>query len=226
MPVAEHNTTAANLNKLSPGDHTCGLYRTEEDIRSLMFHFVQQGVERGEKICYILNAHSAAELMDVLTQGGLNPQALIDKGQLVLLTSKEAYMREREFHPDRMVALLAEETDKAIAEGYSALRATGEMTWALAGEPGSERLIEYEAKLNDFFVNSRCLGVCQYDMRRFDAELLLEVLHTHPRVMLDMQPYDNTNAYYVPGQLNEARESKMLHQWLKNLKHHPLTPKA
>jgi hypothetical protein len=50
-----------------------------------------------------------------------------------------------------MIALLESETEQALADGYAALRVTGEMGWALRGLPGSERLIEYEAKLNRFF---------------------------------------------------------------------------
>jgi len=51
-----------------------------------------------------------------------------------------------------MISLLITETEKAVAQGYPALRMTGEMTWVLRGLPGSERLLEYEAKLNrDFY---------------------------------------------------------------------------
>jgi len=46
-----------------------------------------------------------------------------------------------------MIALLRSQTERALAEGYAALRVTGEMSWASRDLPGSERLIDYEAKL-------------------------------------------------------------------------------
>jgi hypothetical protein len=91
-----------------------------------------------------------------------------------------------------MIGLLREETDRALAEGYSALRVTGEMTWALAGEPGSECLVEYESMLNEFFPNSSCYAICQYDRRRFDADMLLDILQTHPKVLYGREGFDNS----------------------------------
>ena len=118
-----------------------------------------------------------------------------------------------------MIQLLGEETDKALAEGYTALRATGEMTWALAGEPGSERLVEYESRLNHFFPDNKCYAVCQYDRRRFDSEMLLDILHTHPKVLFGKEGFDNSRMYYVPPELflERDRQSATLDTWLKNL---------
>jgi DNA-binding response OmpR family regulator/signal transduction histidine kinase len=70
------------------------------------------------------------------------------------------------------------------------------MTWALRGLPGSERLIEYEAKLNEFFPSSSCLAICQYDRQAFGADLLLNVLRTHPIAVVGTEVYDNF--YYMP----------------------------
>jgi PAS domain S-box-containing protein len=115
------------------------------------------------------------------------------------------------------MALWRTEMDRALAEGYPALRATGDMTWALRGLPGSERLIEYEAMLNNFFPGSKCLALCQYDLRRFDQGILLDVLATHPIALVGTELYDNF--YYLPPQdfLGGDRPAATLRQWLDNL---------
>jgi hypothetical protein len=130
---------------------------------------------------------TAAQLQALLADAGIDVESLLAKGQLVILTAKEAYLKDAQFDPDKMITLLREETEKALAEGYPALGVTGEMTWALAGEPGSERLVEYESLLNHYFPKSECYAVCQYDRRRFDAEMLLDILHTHPKVMFGQE---------------------------------------
>lgn len=118
-----------------------------------------------------------------------------------------------------MIDVVAAATDAALAEGYSALRATGEMTWALAGEPGSERLIEYESMLNRFFPDKRCYAICQYDRRRFDAEMLLDVVQAHPNVLHGRECYDNSRMYYIPPDqfLGTDRQDAVLDRWLHNL---------
>ena len=125
------------IHAMKPGDHYCGIYRTDEDQRAIIIDFVRDGVARGEKMIYIVNVQSAEQLRATLAAAGIAAEALVDKGQLVILTAKEAYLKHGNFDPDKMIELLREETDAALAAGYTALRVTGEMTWALSGEPGS-----------------------------------------------------------------------------------------
>jgi hypothetical protein len=213
-------SAAVDIQGMKVGDHCCGFYRTEAEHRELAVEFIRQGVARGEKIFYIITVRTAAALKAMLAEGGLDVTALVASGQLVILTAKEAYLKEGDFDPQRMVALLEAETDRAIADGYQALRVTGEMSWALAGEPGSERLVEYEARLNEFLPGSRCYAICQYDLRRFDPDMLLDVLHTHPLVLDGTRTYDNSRRYFVPAErfLGADRPAGMLEQWLENLR--------
>lgn len=217
--------TLPSIARMKPGDHYCGIYRSDEDHRALIVDYVREGIARNEKMFYLVNLQTAEQLRGTLRAAGIDVDALIDKGQLVIMTAKDAYLRDGQFDPDRMIDLLSEETDKAIAEGYAALRATGEMTWALAGEPGSERLVEYEARVNELFARKPCYGLCQYDRRRFDSEMLLDILHTHPKVLFGLDGFDNREMYFVDPELflERDRQSATLDTWLKNLSRRPMT---
>jgi len=214
------------IGHMRPGDHYCGIYRTDDDHRAIIVDFVRDGMARNEKMFYLVNIQTAAQLRATLAGAGLPVDQLIERGQLVILSAREAYLKDGQFDPDKMIGLLGEETEKALAEGYSALRATGEMTWALAGEPGSERLVEYEARLNHFFPHSKCYAVCQYDRRRFDADMLLDILSTHPKVLFGREGYDNSQMYFVPPDafMEHDRQSATLDTWLKNLSRAGSTP--
>jgi len=179
--------------------------------------FLRQGLERGEKVLYIIDAHAAETVVRYLEEEGVNTGVYLASGQLSILTYDETYTREGTFDPERMIALLRDETERALSEGYSALRATGEMTWALRGLPGSQHLIRYEALLNEFFRDSECLAICQYDRRRFSPETLLDVLRTHPIAMVGTEIYDNF--YYLPPTKLLSRDlpAVELHRCLKSL---------
>jgi len=171
--------TLRMIRDLKPADHLCCLYETEEEHRALLAPYLRQGLEMDEKVLYIVDAHTAETVLKYLRDDGVKVEPYLTDGQLSILTASDAYMRDRVFNPDRMIDLLRSETERALAQGYSALRVTGEMTWALRGLPGSERLIEYEAKLNRFLPGSKCLALCQYDRQRFQPDVLLDVLATH-----------------------------------------------
>lgn len=208
-----------SIARMHPGDHYCGIYRTDEDHRALIVDYVREGVQRHEKMIYLVNIQSAEQLCATLVAAGIDAESLVSRGQLVIMTAKEAYLKDGEFDPDKMIALLDEETTLALEQGYAALRVTGEMTWALGGEPGTERLVEYEARLNQFFPGRKCYAMCQYDRRRFDSQMLVDIVSSHPRVLHGTEGFDNAQMYYVPPDefLGGDRESAVLDRWLKNL---------
>ncbi len=202
---------------LQPGDHLCCIYETEQEHRAVLVPFLRQGLTEGQKVIYIVDEHTAGTILDYLRDDGLAVEPYLSSGQLRLLTQEETYMRAGVFDPAGMIALLHAETETALAEGYPALRITGEMTWVLRGQPGSELLIEYEARLNEFFPGSRCLAICQYNRRRFSPELLLDVLRTHPLAVIGTVVHENV--YYVPPAefLSGNPPAAMLQRWLATL---------
>lgn len=153
-------------------------------------------MERGEKCVYIADDNTSAQVLDAMVRGGIDADGAIGSGSLAILTKRDAYLKHGYFDPDRMIRFLKEAVDSAKAQGDSALRVTGEMTWMLGGDPGVERLMEYEAKLNYFFPENDALAICQYNLKRFMPEIVLDVIRTHPLVIY--RGLVCKNFYYVP----------------------------
>jgi len=206
-----------SIGDLTAGDHICCIYATDEEHRQVVTSFLRHGLERHEKALYIVDARSVETISGYLRSESLDVEQLIANRQLLFLSKEESYLKDGRFDPDRVLALLTEETSAAEREGFSALRITGEMTWALRGMPGSERLIEYEIKLNQFFPSSRALAMCQYDRRRFPSRILLDILRTHPIAVIGTEFYENF--YYIPPEdlLGADREDAEFRYWVEGL---------
>jgi len=146
---------------------------------------------------YIVDAHTSDDIVRYLEDDGLRDvKGFISEGKLLFFQSQDTYLKGGYFNPDRMIGTLEAEQAKAVAEGSSALRVTGEMTWVLQKLGGCERLIEYEIKLNKFFPGSRALAICQYDWHKFSPDVLLNVLSTHPVAIIGEEIFKNV--YYIP----------------------------
>lgn len=66
------------------------------------------------------------------------------------------------------------------------------MTWALQDLPGVEQLLAYEARLNEFLPRYPQVILCLYDLEQFsNGQILLDLLRTHPKVLLSGQLLDN-----------------------------------
>jgi PAS domain S-box-containing protein len=122
-------------------------------------------------------------VIETMKDFGIDATLTVESGQLTVATKRDSYLKEGYFDPKLMIEFLVSEVQKAKAEGYTALRVTGEMTWALGDDSGVERLIEYEYLLNDFFPENECLAICQYNRKRFSPEIIIDVIRTHPIVI-------------------------------------------
>src|SRR6185369_7259484 len=109
--------------------------------------------------------------------------ALPDTHQCLLLGAEETYCPDGTFSPDRMLDTLEAAWTQSCCDGFKGLRVTGEMNWALRQHPGSERLIEYESRVNQVLAKVPVTAICQYDARLFDGELLYQLLKVHPMMI-------------------------------------------
>src|SRR5574341_579099 len=182
-----NRTLAQQLELLRPGDHLCLIYETPEEQFAAVVPFLRDGLAREEQCFYIADDRTVAEVRGALRRAGVDVDAGEASGALRIATKRETYLRSGTFDPAAMITLLHGATSEAIARGYTALRVTGEMTWALGPESGTNRVIEYETMLNDFFPGSRALAICQYNRRRFSPEIIYGVLRTHPLAVLGHQ---------------------------------------
>lgn len=175
------------------------VYENTAEQMAAAVPFVQQGLERNEQCVYIADDHSIQEVNRLLRKNGIDVDKHSSSGALGLVTKRDAYLKTGSFSPCEMVKMLEALTNESVARGYTGFRVTGEMTWALGSEHGCERLIEYEALLNNFFPSSRSLAICQYSRQRFAPEIIHDVLRTHPRAIIGDQVCPNL--YYEPPQM-------------------------
>jgi len=208
------------MRRIDLGGHLSYLYETEEDHRAMLTSFLRWGLERDEKVMYVAKAHAAETILSYLRDDGVDVESCLARGQLVVLACGEACSREGAFDAERMIALLSDERERGLADGYPALRVTSEMACALGRLSGLERLTEYEARLDEFLRGSQCVLMCQYDRRHSDPAALLEMLRHHPIVAVGTEVYDNF--YHIPpaelvgGDLPAVAPSR----WLENLAVH------
>ena len=212
------------LANLNPGEHLCPIYENAAERLAVVIPFIKHGLARRERCLFVANDRTTEEVIQVLSAAGIDVASERGHGALRFLNKSESFLLGREFDPDVMFGFLRREERQALADGYSGLRVAGEMTWALGPESGCDRLIEFEARLNEFLVESRSVIVCLYDRRRFDPAVIHDVLRTHPVVVLGDQVY--SNPYYEPPELvlsderpaSAAFKAKRLNWWIAQLK--------
>lgn len=189
------------------GDHVCTLFSSPEEQLSAATDFIREGLARGERCLYVCAEQTPDEFRRALTAAGIDAPAEERRGALTLLTKETGHLAGGTFDPSRMIAMLHQAVADALADGFSGLAAGGDMTWLLDEAPGSEEVLEYEARLNQFYKTHRALGLCQYNRRRLPATFLGHGIATHPYIRIS-GPILLTNPYYDLADLATTRRAE------------------
>jgi len=204
------------MTELSAG-HLCALHQSDEQGFAVLRAFLEEGLERGEKVIYIADQHTTKPVIAQLERNGICLQPYLTTGQMDVFTVFQSFLRKDVFEPARMASWLDREAQRARAEGYHSTRIAAEMTWVLRGAAGSERLIDYEAELNELVHSGVCSILCLYDTRRFSPAVLQYVFTSHPAVVLGTAVHRNSYYCVSPGSFGGHPASTTLNAWMAEL---------
>ena len=105
-------------------------------------------------------------------------------------------MPQKDFrYSSQVLDILRHVVSESQAAGYPRLRTCGDMGWALTGLREIGELMEYEARVNLLTEHHDCTFMCVYDLNRFGGRAIMDVLSTHPMVVMGDRVYENP--YYV-----------------------------
>ncbi|MBO0819269.1 MAG: MEDS domain-containing protein [Nocardiopsaceae bacterium] len=179
--------------RLLPGSHVCAFYRGDSDRDRLLNGYFGAGLSAGDKCVCVVDSRNTAERLRALPQSC--PGHALDDDQLDVHLPETTYLAGGTFTTGDMLTFWTDNMLRATADGYTFCRLAGEMTWALRDAPGVEHLIGYESELNRFTAGSPVVVLCLYDLDRFSGEVVVNVVMTHPQVLV--QGILIENPYYV-----------------------------
>ena len=177
------------------GIHMCMIYNSEKERQKIISKYLEAGLSTGEKVAYFAAEMSPEQIREWLVEMGIKIHDFEKTGSFKVTSAAETYYPTGRFEPEEMLNNLKRFYETAKDEHYPASRVTGEMVWALKGVPGSDRLMEYESKLNDLLAEYPVAAMCQYDANKFDGAIILDCLKVHPYMIVHGQIV--RNPYYM-----------------------------
>ena len=143
-----------------------------------------------------------------LAESGIDVEQARGTGQLDLRRWQDAQLRGDHFDQDAMLALLEELFQSGAGSGYPLIRLIGQMEWALADKPGVDDLLEFETRVNYLMAKYEDAAICTYDLSKFSASMVMDVMRTHPVVIIGEVLQENP--FFVPPDqfLLEIRERR------------------
>ena len=176
------------------GTHICALFRGIPERDQIMVPFLTEGVYAGHKCTCIID--DGVEAVRLALGGDGRAPANAASHQVDIRCSQETYLRRGRFSTQEMLDFWDDSVGAALnEEGFRFVRSAGEPTWTLKDLPGLDDFLTYEAELNRFAPRYPQVLLCLYDLDHFGGEILVDILKTHPKVLMGGTVLENL--YYL-----------------------------
>ena len=147
----------------------------------MLLPFLREGLRDGDKCVAVVDSTRPDDLMMSIE----GTQAAVASGQLELYDSDETYLRTGSFDPDVMIAFWEGRAQAISDEGrYPAVRLLGEMSWLERVPPPRDSVVRYETWADEFITRTQQTCLCLYDLRKLGSGVLMDLLRTHPKLLL------------------------------------------
>ncbi|MBD8654386.1 MEDS domain-containing protein [Oxalobacteraceae sp. CFBP 13730] len=176
--------------------HACAFFHTDEEKYRVLLPFILEGVERGDLATHIVNPAQRAAHLARLAQAGVDTDAAQAQGQLAVYTWDETYLQDGRFDQQRMIATLLALIAPTNAPPGKISRNIADMAWSPGARPEGYEIVEYEARLNQVLPDYHHPIVCTYDLTHFSADVVIDILRTHPMVIIGGILQENP--FFVP----------------------------
>jgi hypothetical protein len=189
--VAEQVTFAGGA--LKRYRHVCAFLNGPPDHDAVLDAFAKQGLDRGDRLLYLVNPSTSAAPVNRLRQLGYDVEELLEQRRCEVRTWAETYLRGGSFDQAAMLDLLQ---GMLVDSGGPRIRLVADMGWAADRDGRGQDLIEFESKANFIHARHSHVVICIYDASRFDGAFVIDILRTHPMVLIGGILQENP--FFVP----------------------------
>jgi hypothetical protein len=175
--------------------HACAFFHSRDEEFEVYLPFAKEGFLAGDKLVQLSHKSHRADGKRRLQEFGIDVETAKDK-QIDTRRWEEAYLRGGRFDQDAMLELIQDVLRTGHEEGFRMSRLWANMEWALEDLPGVNDIVEYESRLNEVLPKYNDVVVCTYDLSKHSAAVVMDILRTHPHVIVGGTMQENP--FYAP----------------------------
>lgn len=183
-------------SRLGEVRHVCAFFNSADEEYRVLMPFIRDGFAAGDKAVHVVKSEQRDDHLLRLAAAGIDPAAAQRSGQLDLRINTETYLVDGRFDQDRMLAVFEGLASGNAPGGFPLSRIICHMDWAADDRSHLDTLVEFEARVNDVWRSHDDAVVCVYDLARFSGDVVIDMIRTHPMIILGGILQENP--FYVP----------------------------
>lgn len=183
------NLGIPGAGRVSPGTHLCALYSGPAERERLLLPFLEEGLRQGDRVLCLIDDVETPCLGD--RESGRPGLASGRSAQPGGERASDPLARGELVGVDHVIDLLVAAVDAAVADDLTVLRVASDVSWVSPLRRPHDDLIRYESGVGRAVTQGLAIVMCLYDLTRLGADALVDVLRTHPMVLLDHALVEN-----------------------------------
>ena len=195
-------------SELDETRHVCAFFNSEEEEYRVLLPFIKDGFGCGHKAIHVVNPEQKNDHLNRLIAAGIDTSATQQSGQLELKTNTEAYLRDGRFDKDRMVEVFEQLANGNARGAFPLSRIVCRMDWAVEAGSYADDVVEFESRVNEVWNRHEDAVICTYYLGKFGGDTVIDILRTHPMVIIG--GILQHNPFFLPPEqfLPEFRERR------------------
>jgi hypothetical protein len=195
-------------SQLSETRHVCAFFNNDEEEYGTLLPFIKDGLKSGDKAVHVLNPDQRQDHLQRLAAAGIDTAVAQHSGQLELRTNTEVYLPDGRFDQDRMLKVFEQLASGNAKGGFPQSRICCRMDWAVEDRSHVDDVIEFESRVNDVWLRHDDAVICTYHLGRFRGDAVIDIMRTHPMVIIG--GILQQNPFFVPPDefLREFRQRR------------------
>jgi hypothetical protein len=209
----KRNTLPISLagSQLSETRHVCAFFSSDDEEYRVLLPFIKDGFSCGDKAVHVVNPDQRQEHLNRLSTAGIDAAGFQQSGQLDVRDNTETYLRDGRFDQDLMLETFENLASGNASKEFPLSRIVCRMDWALGDRSRIEDVIEFEARVNEVWSRHDDAVICTYRLDKFGGDAVIDVLRTHPMVIIG--GILQQNPFFTPPEefLQEIRSRRADH---------------
>jgi MEDS: MEthanogen/methylotroph, DcmR Sensory domain len=188
--------------------HVCAFFNSDDEEYRVLLPFIKDGLECGDKAVHVINPERHQDHLQRLAAAGIDAAAAQSSGQFELRSNTETYLANGQFDQDRMLEFFEQLASGNTNGGFPLSRVVCHMEWAIDGRSHVNDLLEFESRVNSVWRRHDDAVICTYDLAKFRGDTVIDVMRTHPMIIIG--GILQHNPFFVPPEkfLDEVRERR------------------
>jgi hypothetical protein len=196
-------------SQLGETRHVCAFFNNDEEEYRVLLPFIKDGLKSGDKAVHVLNPGQRQDHMRRLSAAGIDPASAQQSGQLELRVNSDVYRPDGRFDQDRMLQVFEQMASGNAQGGFPRSRIWCRMDWAVEDRSHVDDVIEFESRVNEVWRRHDDAVVCTYHLGQFGGDAVIDIMRTHPMVIVG--GILQHNPFFVPPDefLREFRQRRV-----------------